>query len=68
MADAALLDQNPVVGSFIACTRWNGLEKISEKDDFKLSRHLDNSELGIVLDKISKAIFLVKFFSYILKI
>ena len=34
LTNAALLlsDQNPVVGSFVACTRWDGLEKISAKD------------------------------------
>ena len=31
LTNAALLysDQNPVVGSFISCTRWNGLDKLS---------------------------------------
>lgn len=49
LTNAALLlsDQNPVVGSFIACTRWNGLEKISAKDDIEyygsILEQIDNS-------------------------
>lgn len=37
LTNAALLfsDQNPVVGSFVACTRWNGMDKISAKDDIE---------------------------------
>ncbi len=49
LSNAALLlsDQNPVVGSFVACTRWNGLEKISAKDDIEyygsILEQIDNS-------------------------
>lgn len=49
LTNAALLlsDQNPVVGSFVACTRWNGLEKISAKDDIEyygsILEQIDNS-------------------------
>lgn len=49
MTNAALLlsDQNPVVGSFVACTRWNGLEKIAAKDDIEyygsILEQIDNS-------------------------
>ena len=49
LTNAALLlsDQNPVVGSFVACTRWNGLEKISAKDDIEyygsILGQIDNS-------------------------
>lgn len=49
LTNAALLlsDQNPVVGSFVACTRWDGLEKISAKDDIEyygsILEQIDNS-------------------------
>lgn len=49
LTNAALLlsDQNPVVGSFVACTRWNGNEKTSAKDDIEyygsILGHIDNT-------------------------
>ena len=54
LTNAALLysDQNPVVGSFIACVRWNGLEKISAKDDIEY--------YGSILNQIDNAMEFVK--------
>ena len=54
LTNAALLysDQNPVVGSFIACVRWNGLDKISAKDDVEY--------YGSVLSQIDNAMEFVK--------
>ena len=54
LTNAALLysDQNPVVGSFVACVRWNGLEKISAKDDIEY--------YGSILDQIDNAMEFVK--------
>ena len=49
LTNAALLlsDQNPIVGSFISCTRWNGLKKISAKDDIEY--------YGSILEQIENA-------------
>ena len=54
LTNAALLysDQNPVVGSFIACVRWNGLDKISAKDDVEY--------YGSILNQIDTAMEFVK--------
>ena len=54
LTNAALLysDQNPVVGSFIACVRWNGLDKISAKDDVEY--------YGSILNQIDNAMEFVK--------
>lgn len=54
LTNAALLlsDQNPVVGSFVACTRWNGLEKISAKDDIEY--------YGSILEQIDNSMEFVK--------
>lgn len=54
LTNAALLlsDQNPIVGSFVSCTRWNGLKKISAKDDVEL--------YGSVLNQIEKSMEFVK--------
>jgi len=54
LTNAALLysDQNPVVGSFIACTRWNGLKKISAKDDIEY--------YGSILSQIDNAMEFIK--------
>ena len=54
LTNAALLfsDQNPVIGSFVACTRWNGLDKISAKDDIEF--------YGSVLEQIDKSMEFIK--------
>ena len=54
LTNAALLysDQNPVVGSFISCTRWNGLDKLSAKDDIEF--------YGSILDQIDNAMEFIK--------
>ncbi len=54
LTNAALLlsDQNPVVGSFVACTRWNGLEKISAKDDIEF--------YGSILEQIDNSMEFIK--------
>ena len=54
LTNAALLlsDQNPVVGSFVSCTRWNGLEKISAKDDIEF--------YGSVLEQIDNSMEFIK--------
>ena len=54
LTNAALLysDQNPVVGSFISCTRWDGLDKLSAKDDIEF--------YGSILDQIDNAMEFVK--------
>lgn len=54
LTNAALLysDQNPVVGSFISCTRWDGLDKLSAKDDIEF--------YGSILDQIDNAMEFIK--------
>lgn len=54
LTNAAILfsDQNTNKDSFIACTRWNGLQKIIAKDDIEYH--------GSILDQIDKAIEFVK--------
>ena len=54
LTNAALLysDQSPVVGSFISCTRWNGLDKLSAKDDIEF--------YGSILDQIDNAMEFIK--------
>lgn len=54
LTNATLLysDQNPVVGSFISCTRWDGLDKLSAKDDIEF--------YGSILDQIDNAMEFVK--------
>lgn len=54
LTNAALLysDQNPVVGSFISCTRWNGLDKLSAKDDIEF--------YGSILEQIDNAMEFIK--------
>ncbi len=54
LTNAALLysDQNPVVGSFISCTRWDGLDKLSAKDDIEF--------YGSILDQIENAMEFIK--------
>ena len=54
LTNAALLysDQNPVVGSFISCTRWNGLDKLSAKDDIEF--------YGSILNQIDNAMEFIK--------
>lgn len=54
LTNAALLysDQNPVVGSFISCTRWEGLDKLSAKDDIEF--------YGSILDQIDNAMEFIK--------
>ena len=54
LTNAALLYsyQNPVVGSFISCTRWNGLDKLSAKDDIEF--------YGSILDQIDNAMEFIK--------
>lgn len=54
LTNAALLysDQNSVVGSFISCTRWDGLDKLSAKDDIEF--------YGSILDQIDNAMEFIK--------
>ena len=54
ITDAALLysDQNPVVGSFVSCTRWDGLDKLSAKDDIEF--------YGSILEQIDNAMEFIK--------
>ena len=54
LTNAALLysDQNPIVGSFISCTRWDGLDKLSAKDDIEF--------YGSILDQIDNAMEFIK--------
>ena len=54
LTNAAILfsDQNPNKDSFIACTRWSGLQKIVAKDDIEFH--------GSILEQIDKAIEFVK--------
>jgi len=54
LTNAALLysDQNPVVGSFISCTRWDGLDKLSAKDDIEF--------YGSILEQIDNAMEFIK--------
>lgn len=54
LTNAALLysDQNPAVGSFISCTRWDGLDKLSAKDDIEF--------YGSILDQIDNAMEFIK--------
>ena len=54
LTNAALLysDQNPVVGSFVSCTRWDGLDKLSAKDDIEF--------YGSILDQIDNAMEFIK--------
>ena len=54
LTNAALLysDQNPVVGSFISCTRWNVLDKLSAKDDIEF--------YGSILNQIDNAMEFIK--------
>ena len=54
LTNAALLlsDQNPVIGSFVSCTRWNGLNKDSAIDDVEL--------YGSILIQIEKAMEFIK--------
>ena len=54
LTNAALLysDQNPVVGSFVSCTRWNGLDKLSAKDDIEF--------YGSILNQIDNAMEFIK--------
>lgn len=54
LTNAALLysDQNPVVGSFISCTRWDGLDKLSAKDDIEF--------YGSILYQIDNAMEFIK--------
>lgn len=54
LTNAALLysDQNTIVGSFISCTRWNGLDKLSAKDDIEF--------YGSILDQIDNAMEFIK--------
>ncbi len=54
LTNAALLysDQNPVVGSFVSCTRWDGLDKLSAKDDIEF--------YGSILEQIDNAMEFIK--------
>ena len=54
LTNTALLlsDQNSIVGSFVACTRWDGLDKISAKDDIEF--------YGSVLSQIENTMNFVK--------
>lgn len=54
LTNVALLlsDQNPVIGSFVSCTRWNGLNKDSAIDDVEL--------YGSILIQIEKAMEFIK--------
>ena len=54
LTNAALLysDQNPGVGSFVSCTRWDGLDKLSAKDDIEF--------YGSILEQIDNAMEFIK--------